>query len=127
MKRSFFLLFITSFFFFFSCVPEDHVLEIEIVNNTTEPVKDIFLSTAGDRVTFNADNLPAGQNIEHTMQVKETFADGEYTFRFLRSNGKEETATGSYSDDAEGALKMTLLFNIQEEGVNVEQKALEVK
>ena len=127
MKRLIFLLFLTSFFFFFSCVPEDHVLEIEIVNNTTEPVKNIFLSTAGDRISFKADNLPPGQNIEHTMQVKETFADGEYTFRFLRNNGKEEAVTGSYLEEDPGALKKTLVFDIQDEGVNVEQEVLEVK
>lgn len=125
MKKSFFLLF--TIFSFFACVPEDHVLEIEIVNNTGEPVEDLILSTAGDRVSFKADNLPAGQNIEHTMQVKQAVADGQYTFRFTRSSGKQESVTGSYSDNAEDALKKTLVFNIQEEGVNVEQKVLEVE
>lgn len=123
MKKSFFLLF--SVFSLFACVPEDHVLEIEIINNTTEPVKNIFLSTAGDKVSFKADNLPAGQDIEHTMQVKEAVADGQYTFRFTRSNGEQATATGSYLDNTEGALKKTLVFDIQEESVNVEHKVLE--
>jgi hypothetical protein len=125
MKKSLLLLFLS--FLFFACVPEDHVLEIEIVNNTGEPVKDIILSTAGDKVSFKADNLPAGQDIEHTMQVKENFADGQYIFRFTRSNGEQESATGSYMDEEEGALKKTLVFSIQEQGVNVENKVLEVE
>jgi hypothetical protein len=125
MKKSFYVL--TIMFFMMACVPEDHVLEIEIVNNTTEPVKDIYLSTAGDRISFKADNLPAGEDIAHTMEVKKALADGQYTFRFTRSTGEQETATGSYLDDEEGALKKTLVFNIQEEDVNVEQKVLEVK
>ncbi|MHA6279107.1 hypothetical protein ACXYMT_02920 [Salinimicrobium sp. CAU 1759] len=125
MKRSLLLLFLTMLFF--ACVPEDHVLEIEIVNNTSQPIRDIKLSTAGDRVSFEADNLPPGQEIGHTLQVKGNSADGEYTFRFLRSNGKQESATGSYMDDEEGALKKTLVFNVQEKSVNVEHKVLEVE
>lgn len=125
MKRSLLFLFLSSIIL--SCVPEDHVLEIEIVNNTNEPVKEVFLMTAGDRVSFKADNLPAGQDIEHTMRVKQNIADGEYTFRFTRSNGEQEVATGSYLEENKGALKKTLVFSIQEEGVNVEQKVLEVE
>ncbi|WP_324719675.1 hypothetical protein [Salinimicrobium sp. HB62] len=125
MKRIFTLLLFISLIF--SCVPEDHVLEIEIVNNTGQPVRDLMLSTAENRVSFKADNLPAGQDIEHTMQVKESFADGQYTFRFTRSNGKEESATGSYMEEGEGALKKTLVFDIREEGVNVEHKVLETE
>lgn len=125
MKKFFLLL--TLIGLFGSCVPEDHVLEIEIINNTSEPVRDIMVSTAGEKVSFKADNLPAGQDIDHTMQIKENLADGIYTFRFIRSNGKQETAKGSYLDKEEGALKKTLVFNIQEEGVNIQHKVLEVE
>ena len=125
MKRSFLLLFIS--LFILSCVPEDHVLEIEIVNNTNQPVQDIMLSTAGDRVSFEADNLPSGQEIDHTMQVKGNTADGKYTFRFTRSNGKQESVTGSYLDEGKGGLKKTLVFSIQEQSVNVEHEILEIE
>lgn len=125
MKKTFLLLLMTAFLF--ACVPEDHVLEIEIVNNTSEPVKDLRIYTAEDRVGFKADNLPAGQKIGHTMQIKGNFADGQYTFRFLRNNGNQESATGSYLEEEEGALKKTLVFIIQEQGVKVEQKVLEVE
>lgn len=125
MKRSILALFLT--LLVFSCAPEDHVLEIEIINNTSQPVKDIVLNTAGDRVGFKADNLPAGQDISHTLQVRGSIADGNYTFNFTRSSGEQETATGSYLNGDEGALKKTLVFSIQEKGVNVERKVLEVK
>lgn len=125
MKKFFTILLITSFFF--ACVPEDHVLEIEIVNNSLEPVKDIKVFTAGEKVSFEADNLPPGQEIVHTLQVPGNSADGQYTFRFKRKNGKEESATGSYLEERDGPLKKTLIFEIQESAVNVSQKALEVE
>lgn len=125
MNKSFFLLILI--FSFFSCVPEDHVLEIEIVNNTTEPVRNIKVLTAGEKMSFEADNLPPGQEIAHTLNVPGNTADGKYTFRFTRSNGKEESATGSYLDGDEGALKKTLIFEVQEDGVNVEHKVLETE
>ncbi|NJW52837.1 hypothetical protein [Salinimicrobium oceani] len=113
--------------FFFACVPEDHVLEIEIVNHTDEPVQSIRLSTAKDRLSFEADNLPPGQEIGHTLQVKESVADGEYIFRFIRSNGQQESVSGSYLEEEEGAVKRTLIFNVQEKSVNVEHRVLEVE
>ncbi|MCY2686400.1 hypothetical protein [Salinimicrobium sp. TH3] len=125
MKKIYLLLFIAGLFF--ACVPEDHVLEIEIVNNTSQPVKDIKILTAGDRVSFAADVLPAGQDIAHTLQVKSNIADGKYTFRFTRSNGEQELVQGTYLEEGEGYLKKTLLFSIQEQAVNVDQKVLEVK
>ncbi len=125
MKKIFSLVLLITLLF--ACVPEDHVLEIEIVNNTNEPVKNIFLSTAGDRISFKADNLPAGEQIDHTMQVKENFADGKYTFKLTRSNGNQEQASGSYLDEGEEALKKTLVFSIQEKGINVEKKVLEIE
>ena len=125
MERPFLILLITSLLF--ACVPEDHVLEIEIVNYSSEPVKDITLSTAGDRVSFAADVLPTRQEIAHTMQVKEAFADGKYTFRFSRNNREQETATGRYLEEGEGFLKKTLVFKILEQSVNVDQRVLEVE
>ena len=125
MKKPFLLLII--FILSVACVPEDHVLEIEIQNNTSQPVKELYLSTAADKFSFKADNLPPGQQIEHTLQVPEALADGEFTFRFTRNNGERGSATGSYLQNEEGALKKTLVFNIQEESVNVEQKVLEVE
>ncbi len=125
MKKPFLILLISSLFF--ACVPEDHILEIEIVNNTAEPVRDVAVLTASDRVTFEVDVLPPGQEIAHTLQVPGNTADGKYTFRFTRSNGEQETATGSYLEEDEGYLKKTLVFGIQEESVNVEQEVLEVE
>lgn len=112
---------------FFSCVPEDHVLEIEIVNNTSEPVQNIEVLTAEDKYSFKADNLPPGQKIDHTLQVPGNSADGTYTFRFSRNSGEQESTTGSYLKEEEGYLKKTLVFDIQDQGVNVEQKVLEVE
>lgn len=123
MKRFFTILLFFSFFF--ACVPEDHVLEIEIINNTSERVQNLEVFTAGEKMNFSADNLPPGQKISHTLQVPGNSADGQYTFRFTRSNGEKGSATGSYLDDTEGALKKTLVFDIQEEGVNVEHKVLD--
>ena len=111
----------------FSCVPEDHVLELELVNNTSERVKNLKVFTAGEKVSFEVDALPAGQEIAHTLQVPANSADGKYTFRFTRSNGKEESVTGSYLKDGEDYLKKTLVFDIQQNAVNVNQKMLEVK
>jgi hypothetical protein len=110
-----------------ACVPEDHLLEIEIQNNSSEPVRDVKVFTAGDKVSFEVDVLPAGQKIDHTLRIKENSADGEYNFRFSRSNGERESATGSYLQEEERAFKKTLVFNIQERGVEVEQKALKVE
>lgn len=124
MKRTFTLLLVLTLFF--ACVPEDHVLEIEIVNQTAEPVTDIELLTASDRVSFKADVLPAGQEITHTLQVPGNNADGQYTFRFSR-NGVQETATGSYLEEEEEYLKKILIFEIQEQSVNVEQEVLEAE
>ncbi len=112
---------------FYACVPEDHVLEIEIVNNTSEPVQDLSINTAGDMVGFKADNLPAGQKIDHTLQVPRNFADGDYTFSFSRSNGQKGSATGSYLDNQGEPLKETLVFNIQEQEVIVERKVLKTE
>lgn len=125
MKKLFLLLILS--ISLFACVPEDHVLEIEIRNNTLEPVQDLQVVTAGDRTSFKADNLPPGEVINHTLQVKGNFADGNYTFSFSRKNGEQESTTGSYTEEKEGALKKTLVFNIQEQGVEVEQRALEVE
>ncbi|WP_156877175.1 hypothetical protein [Salinimicrobium terrae] len=125
MKKNLLLLFFTGLFF--SCVPEDHVLEIEIVNNTAEPVENLKLFTAGDRVSFEADVLPAGQEIAHTLQVPGNSADGKYTFSFSRSNGQQESTTGSYLEEEEGALKKILEFEIQDEGVNVNHQVLDVE
>lgn len=125
MKKIFLFTFITTLLF--SCVPEDHVLEIEIQNNTSQPVKDIKVFTAGDKVSFEVDVLPAGQKIDHTMQIQGNVADGQYTMQFSRNNGEQESATGNYMEEEEGALKKTLVFNIGEQGVEVEQKVLEVE
>lgn len=125
MRRSFFAIFLSVLLF--SCVPEDHVLEVEIINSTSEPIQNLRLLTGEDNVSFNADNLPAGQEINHTLQVPGNFADGKYTFRFTRSNGEEESTTGSYMEEEEGALKKILVFEIEEQGVNVDHKVLEVE
>lgn len=125
MKKSLFIVLLTSFFF--SCVPEDHVLEIEIQNNTSERITDVKVFTAGERVTFEVDALPAGQQIDHTTQIPGNSADGQFIFQFSRSNGEQESATGNYLENGEGSLKKTLVFDVQEQGVNVEQKSLEVE
>ncbi|WP_156879244.1 hypothetical protein [Salinimicrobium xinjiangense] len=125
MKKLFYILFIP--FLLFACVPEDHVLEIEIVNNTTEPVNELLVTTAGEKSSFEADVLPPGQKINHTLRVPGNAADGKYTFRFSRSNGEQSSTTGNYLEEEDGALKKTLVFNIRDQDVNVEQKTLEVE
>lgn len=112
------------FFLLLACVPEDHVLEIEIINNTAEPVKDLKVITAGGKVSFEADNLPAGQKIGHTLNISGNSADGEFTFRFSRSGGEEVSSSGSYLEEDGGYLKKILIFHIQQQGVKVEQKVL---
>lgn len=122
MKRKYLTLLM--FFLLLACVPEDHVLEIEIINNTAEPVKDLKVITAGGKVSFEADNLPAGQKIGHTLNISGNSADGEFTFRFSRSGGEEVSSSGSYLEEDGGYLKKILIFNIQQQGVKVEQKVL---
>lgn len=97
MKRKYLTLLM--FFLLLACVPEDHVLEIEIINNTAEPVKDLKVITAGGKVSFEADNLPAGQKIGHTLNISGNSADGEFTSRFSRSGGEEVSSSGSYLEE----------------------------
>ncbi|UZH53975.1 hypothetical protein JRG66_08085 [Salinimicrobium tongyeongense] len=125
MKKIFTLLFFIGSIF--SCVPEDHVLELELVNNTSEAVKNLKVFTAGEKVSFEVDVLPAGEEIAHSLQVPKDAVDGKYTFRFTRSNGKQESVTGSYLKEGEDYLKKTLVFDIQQNAVNVNHKMLEVK
>jgi hypothetical protein len=125
MKKIFTLLFFIGLIF--SCVPEDHVLELELVNNTSEAVKNLKVFTAGEKVSFEVDVLPAGEEIAHSLQVPKDAVDGKYTFRFTRSNGKQESVTGSYLKEGEDYLKKTLVFDIQQNAVNVNHKMLEVK
>lgn len=125
MKRSFLVLLLTTLFY--ACAPEDHVLEIEIVNNASEPVQDLKVFTADDRVAFKADVLPPGEDIAHTLQVPGNFADGKYNFSFTRSNGNRETATGSYLEEDGSYVKKTLVFSIQEGAVNVDHRTFEAE
>lgn len=125
MKKIFILLLFTGSIF--SCVPEDHVLELELVNNSSEAVKNLKVFTAGEKVSFEVDVLPAGEEIAHSLQVPKDAVDGKYTFRFTRSNGKQESVTGSYLKEGEDYLKKTLVFDIQQNAVNVNHKMLEVK
>ncbi|MCX2836949.1 hypothetical protein OQ279_02190 [Salinimicrobium sp. MT39] len=125
MKRIFTVLLFIGLIF--SCVPEDHVLELELVNNTSETVKNLRVFTAGEKVSFEVDALPAGQEIAHTLQVPGDAVDGKYTFRFTRNNGKEESVTGSYLQEGDDYFKKTLVFDIQQNAVNVSHKNLEVK
>lgn len=125
MKRSFLTLILSTLII--SCVPKDHVLEIEVINNSSEPIEDVRVITGGDKISFKADVLPAGQKIDHTLNIPEAFFDGGYTFRFTRSNGEEMSTTGNYSDEGEGQLKKTLVFEVQEQDVTVNEKVLEVE
>lgn len=125
MKNSIFAIILSVFIV--SCVPEDHVLELEIINSTGEPVKDVKVLTAGDKITFEVDVLPAGQKIDHTLNIGNDVADGKYTFRFSRNNGAQESTSGSYLEEGGKYLKKTLVFQIQEENVKVDQKVLEVE
>lgn len=120
MKKMLFLLIVTGLFI--SCVPEDHVLEIEIRNNSAENIKDIKISTADGKTTFLADALSPGEDISHTLKVPNKFADGAYKLEFYRGNGEKETSTGRYLEEEEGYLKKILAFTILEDSVNVQQK-----
>lgn len=112
---------------FTGCVPEDHILEIEIQNNSAEDIKDIRISTADDKTTFLADALAPGEEISHTLKVPNEFSDGTYKLEFYRNNGKREASTGRYLEGEEGFLKKILAFTILEDSVNVQQKEFEVK
>lgn len=125
MKKMLFLLVVTGWFI--SCVPEDHVLEIEIRNNSAENIKNIKISTADDEATFLADALSPGEEISHTLKVPNQFADGIYKLEFTRNSGERETSTGRYLEKEEGFLKKILAFTILEDSVNVQQKEFEVR
>ncbi len=125
MKKFFFLLIFIGYFT--GCVPEDHVLEIEIQNNSDDTIENIKVSTADDKATFLADALPPGEELSHTLRVPNKLVDGIYKLEFYRNNGKKETSTGRYLEEEEGYLKKILSFTIREGSVNVQQKELEVK
>ena len=113
-------LFLLTIFSFFGCMPEDHFLEVVIQNNSSQPLRDLEVITAGGKVSFSANVLPAGEDIGHVLEVKEQFVDGKYTFRFLRSNNARETATGSYLEQTEAGRKKTITFKVQEDEIEVE-------
>ncbi len=125
MKKILFLLIVIGCFT--NCVPEDHVLEIEIQNNSAENIQNIQVSTAGDKATFLAEALSPGEEISHTLKVPNKFADGIFKLEFYRRNGESETSTGRYLEEEEGFLKKILVFTILEDSVNVQQKKFEVR
>lgn len=125
MKKIVFLLIVIGCFT--GCVPEDHILEIEIQNNSAQDIRDIRVSTADEKATFLADALAPGEEISHTLKVPNKFADGTYNLEFYRNNGKREASTGRYLEEEEGFLKKILVFTILEDSVNVQQKEFEVR
>lgn len=112
------ILLLISSFLLISCSYFKTGVEVEIINTTEKPVKNIKLYTSENKEVLTFATLKSGGKISDFLKMNENKTDGHYILEFTNEKGEiKKTVAGYYSNGK--SLDQKIIFEIEKDTIKL--------